>query len=112
LTTFGSSIFEPVAAALAKTKFTKVETQFFVGDAIFSDCQQSVRAIINELTISPKPDKIKELELLKKSLSGATNKLKPAKVDLFVETKEGEQRRLSKIQTNFARMGRNCLHKK
>ncbi|MDR2836340.1 MAG: TdeIII family type II restriction endonuclease [Bacteroidales bacterium] len=91
LTTFGSSIFEPVAAALAKTKFAKVETQFVVGGAIYSNCQQSVQIIINELTINPKPDKIKELELLQKSLSGATNKLKPAKVDLFVETKEGEQ---------------------
>ncbi|GHT43287.1 type II restriction endonuclease TdeIII [Bacteroidia bacterium] len=91
LTTFGASIFEPVAAALAKTKFAKVETQFVVGDAIYGNCQQSVQAIINELTINPKPDKIKELELLKKSLSGATNKLKPAKVDLFVETQSGEQ---------------------
>jgi type II restriction enzyme len=91
LTTFGSSIFEPVAAALAKTKFAKVETQFIVGDAIYSNCQQSVQSIINELTINPKPDKIRELGLLKKSLSGTTNKLKPAKVDLFVETNEGEQ---------------------
>jgi type II restriction enzyme len=91
LTTFGSSIFEPVAAALAKNKFARVETQFIVGDTIYSNSQQSVQTIINELTINPKPDKIKELELLKKSLSGVTNKLKPAKVDLFVETKEGEQ---------------------
>jgi type II restriction enzyme len=91
LTAFGSSIFEPVAAALAKTKFAKVETQFIVGNAIYSNCQQSVQYIINELTINPKPNKVKELELLKKSLSGATNKLKPAKVDLFVETESGEQ---------------------
>jgi len=91
LTTFGSSIFEPVAAELAKTRFAKVETQFVVGDIIFSDCQQSVQSIINKLTITPKPDKIKELELLKKSLTGASNKLKPAKIDLFVETASGEQ---------------------
>lgn len=91
LTTFGTSIFEPVAAALAKTQFEKVETQFIVGDSIFSDCQQKVQSIINSLTINPKPNKIEELELLKKSLSGNTNKLKPAKVDLFVETKAGEQ---------------------
>ncbi|MDR1405802.1 MAG: TdeIII family type II restriction endonuclease [Prevotellaceae bacterium] len=91
LTTFGTSIFEPVAATLAKTQFAKVETQFVVGNTIFSNCQQSVQAIINQLTISPKPDKIKELGLLKKSLLGVTNKLKPAKVDLFVETHSGEQ---------------------
>jgi len=91
LTTFGTSIFEPVAAALAKTRFAKVETQFVVGNSIFSNCQRSVQSIINQLTINPKPNKIEELELLKQSLSGATNKLKPAKVDLFVETESGEQ---------------------
>ena len=91
LPTFGTSIFEPVAAALAKTRFAKVETQFVVGNAIFSNCQQSVQSIINDLTINAKPNKIKELELLKQSLSGDINKLKPMKVDLFVETKSGEQ---------------------
>ncbi len=39
----------------------------------------------------PKPNKIEELELLKHSLSGIINKLKPAKVDLFVENAYGEQ---------------------
>jgi type II restriction enzyme len=91
LTTFGTSIFEPVAAALAKTKFAKVETQFVVGNTIFSDCQKQVQAIVNNLTINPKPDKVKELALLRKSLSGKINKVKPAKVDLFVEASSGEQ---------------------
>jgi len=90
-TTFGSSIFEPVAEALAKTQFARVETQFVVGDSIFSDCQQQVQAIVNNLTINPKPNKIEELNLLKQSLSGNTNRLKPAKVDLFIETESGEQ---------------------
>ena len=91
LTTFGTSIFEPVAAALAKTKFTKVETQYTIGNSIYTDCQHSVQTIVNQLTYRPKPDKIREMEELHKHLSGPKNKLKPAKVDLFVETKEGEQ---------------------
>lgn len=91
LTTFGTSIFEPVAAELAKTKFAKVETQYVVGDTIFKNCQQAIQTIINKLTINPKPNKIKELETLRKSLNGLQNKLKPIKVDLFVETKSGEQ---------------------
>jgi type II restriction enzyme len=91
LTTFGTSIFEPVAAALAKTRFAKVETQYVVGSSIFSDCQQKVQSIINQLTINPKPNKVEELKLLKQSLSGNINKLKPAKVDLFVESTNGEQ---------------------
>ena len=91
LTTFGTFIFEPVAAVLAKTKFMKVETQYIVGSSIFSDCQQKVQSIINHLTINPKPNKTNELELLKQSLSGTINKLKPAKVDLLVENDDGEQ---------------------
>lgn len=91
LTTFGTSIFEPVAAALARNNFVKVETQYVVGQSIYADCQQSVQAIINKLTYNPKPDKIKELEVLQKHLSGIKNKLKPAKIDLFVENDKGEQ---------------------
>lgn len=91
LTTFGSSIFEPVAAALARTRFAKIETQYSVGDCIYENCQKAIQDIVNELTYNPKPDKIIELKKIKKNLSGNKNKLKATKVDLFVETKEGEQ---------------------
>lgn len=91
LTTFGTSIFEPVAAALAKTKFARVETQYVVGNTIYSQCQQCVQTIINELTIQAKPDKINELSRLNNSLRGDMNSLKPMKVDLFLETETGEQ---------------------
>lgn len=91
LTTFGTSIFEPVAKELAKTKFAKVETQYTVGNEIYKDCQQAVQDIINELTITGNPDKKKELQTLKKHLGGETNKLKAIKVDLFVEMQSGEQ---------------------
>ena len=90
-TTFGTSIFEPVAVVLAKTKFEKVESQYIVGDTMFSVYQQKITEVINNLTINPKPDKIKELAILQSHLSGTVSKLKPAKVDLFVETKSGEQ---------------------
>lgn len=90
-TTFGTSIFEPAAVALATGRFAKVESQYDVGNKIFSDCQQKIQTIINELTIAPKPDKQKETTTLKNSLTGSINKLKPAKVDLFLETKSGEQ---------------------
>lgn len=91
LTTFGTSIFEPVAAALAKTKFARVETQYVVGNTIYSQCQQCVQTIINELTIQAKPNKINELSRLNNSLSGEINSLRPMKVDLFLETETGEQ---------------------
>jgi type II restriction enzyme len=58
---------------------------------IFADCQKSVYEIINRLTVDPKSNKISELNILKNSLSGNINILKPAKVDIFVETPDGEQ---------------------
>jgi len=90
-TTFGTSIFEPSAVALAKNNFTKVESQYIVGNEIYSNCHHKVQEIINNLTIDPKPDKKSELSLLRKTLDGKINVLKPAKVDLYVETSSGEQ---------------------
>lgn len=91
LTTFGTSIFEPVAKELAKTKFVRVETQYNVGREIYQDCQQCITDIVNRLTYQPSPNKILELNELQKHLHGAKNILKPAKVDLFVESADGEQ---------------------
>jgi type II restriction enzyme len=90
-TTFGTSVFEPAAVALAKNNFVRVESQYIVGSKIFSDCQHKIQEIINNLTFNPKPDKTEEISLLKKSLCGSINNLKPAKVDLFVEDSTGEQ---------------------
>ena len=89
-TAFGSSVFEPVAVVLAKDNFVEVKSQYIVGNQIFKNCQHKIQDIINQLTIKPKPNKIEELKLLKKSLVGKLNNLKTAKVDLFVETKSGE----------------------
>jgi len=90
-TTFGTSIFEPAAVALAKNNFKKVESQYIVGNQIFDNCQHKIQEIINNLTVNPKPNKIQEIDSLKDSLQGSINTLKPAKVDLFVETSSGEQ---------------------
>jgi type II restriction enzyme len=89
-TSFGTSIFEPVAIELGKNRFARIEKQYIVGNKIYSDCQSKVTDIINRLTINPKPNKINELKLIHGYLSGKLNDLKPAKVDLFVETKSGE----------------------
>jgi type II restriction enzyme len=90
-TTFGTSIFEPAAKALAKNNYRKVESQYIVGDQIYSNCQHKIQEIINDLTVNGKPNKIHEINYLKNSLQGSINTLKPAKVDLFVETSSGEQ---------------------
>jgi len=90
-TTFGTSIFEPVAVVLAKSNFDKVESQYVIGTKIFDNCQHKIQEIINNLTINPKPNKKFEIDLLKNSLSGTLNKLKSTKVDLFLENSLGEQ---------------------
>ena len=91
-TTFGTSIFEPVAVALAKDRFAKAKSQYIVGNSISEDCQRAIQKIINQLTVGTQPNKINELKELKKAaLKGSINKIKTVKVDLFVETLNGEQ---------------------
>lgn len=90
-TTFGTSIFEPVAVALAKNNFKKIEKQYVIGNQISNECQQVIQEIINNLTLGITPDKEKEIELIRKSaLKANTNKMKTVKVDLYIETFDGE----------------------
>lgn len=91
LTTFGTSIFEPVAQEIAKENFKRVEMQYNVGTEIYAACQQQIQSIINRLTYQPQPNKKNELEELRNCLHGTKNTLKAIKVDLLVETQAGEQ---------------------
>jgi len=88
-TTFGTSIFEPVAVALAKSNFKKAEAQYIAGDSIYENCQREINNIINELSMGKTTNKPSEMNRLKKSLSGAVTKLKTVKIDLFLEDKKG-----------------------
>lgn len=91
-TTFGTSIFEPIAIVLSKEKFATVERRYVIGNIISEGCQQTIQKIMNDLTIGELPNKTKEVELIRKSVStGKLNKIKTVKVDLFLETKDGEQ---------------------
>jgi type II restriction enzyme len=92
-TTFGTSIFEPVAVALAKEKFKRVEKQYVIGNLISEDCQVVIQQIMNNLTIGKTPDKQAEIKLIRDAakLKGKINQMKTVKVDLFVETSNGEQ---------------------
>lgn len=89
-TTFGTSIFEPVAEALAYLKFPFAKKQFAVGDAISEDAQNEIQHIMNELTVSGHPDKFAEIERIRKvCCKGNINRIKTVKVDLFVKGKDG-----------------------
>jgi hypothetical protein len=90
-TTFGTSIFEPVAVALAKNHFKQAVAQYVVGKTISEGCQASIQTIMNSLTIGGNPNKPNEIEQLRKSVGqGKINELNTVKVDLFLESKEGE----------------------
>lgn len=90
-TTFGTSIFEPVAVALAKNNFKKVEKQYAIGNQISRECQNVIQNIMNNLTLGNTPNKQEETELIRAAASkGNINKMKTVKVDLYLETFDGE----------------------
>ncbi len=89
-TTFGTSIFEPVAEILASLNFEFVQKQYKVGNEISESAQQEINRIINELTTGRDPDKAEEIERIRKVCTkGTMNKIKTVKVDLFVQSSDG-----------------------
>ncbi|MCX6653491.1 MAG: TdeIII family type II restriction endonuclease [Candidatus Bathyarchaeota archaeon] len=89
-TTFGTSIFEPVAETLANLKFSFAQKQYVVGDTISEEAQNEIQRIMNELTIGNTPNKIDEIARIRKVCTkGSMNKLKTVKVDLFVKSGDG-----------------------
>lgn len=90
-TTFGTSIFEPVAETLASINFSMAKKQFIVGETISEKAQIEIQHIMNELITGEKnPNKEEEYKRIANfCTSGKLNKLKTVKVDLFVQDKDG-----------------------
>jgi len=89
-TTFGTSIFEPVAETLASLNFTIAQRQYVVGDTISEQAQTEIQRIMNELTIGNSPNKVDEIARIRSVCAkGTMNKLKTVKVDLFVKSNDG-----------------------
>lgn len=90
-TTFGTSIFEPVAVALSRDNFKTAKAQLVVGNEISTAAQQEIQAIINELSMGATPDKGSEIERIRQVCqTGIMQKLKTVKVDLYLETQNAE----------------------
>ncbi len=90
-TTFGTSIFEPVAETLAGLNFIVAQKQFVVGNEISEEAQNEIQHIINGLTVGGNPDKKSEIERIRKVCrQGKINKIKTVKVDLYVKSKDGK----------------------
>jgi len=89
-TTFGTSIFEPVAETLASLNFPSAQRQFVVGDTISEKAQKEIQHIMNELTTGKTPNKAEEIERIRNVAAlGNKNKMKTVKVDLFVKDDDG-----------------------
>ncbi|RKZ01741.1 MAG: TdeIII family type II restriction endonuclease, partial [Candidatus Hydrothermota bacterium] len=91
-TTFGTSIFEPVAITLAKFNFPKAERGYKLGGFISEEAQKVIQTIINELTVRVRnPDKLQEIELIRKvATKGKMNRIKIVRVDVYLEDANGE----------------------
>lgn len=90
-TTFGISIYEPVAKELAKEKFKEVQTQYRLGKVITDAVQNEIQKIMNDLSVGGDVDKAEETERIRKvSQKGSQNILKSVKVDLFLISQSDE----------------------
>ncbi len=91
-TNFGITIFEPVAIKLAENRFKVAEKQHTAGNQISEDAQHAIQRIIDKLTTAEtSPNKIEEIEIIRKVCqSGSIQKVKPTKVDLYLESNSGE----------------------
>ena len=89
-TTFGSSIFEPVAETLSKPNFVETHKQYNLGSYISEKAQVEIQHILNDLSFGKDPNKEEEIERIRKvATDGKINKLRTVKVDLFLIDKLG-----------------------
>ena len=91
-TNFGTTIFEPVAAALASNNFKIAKKQTKSGTKISTAAQFEIQKIMDELTsANTKPDKQKEIEIIRKVCrEGEMRNVKPTRVDIYLESKSDE----------------------
>lgn len=91
-TTFGTTIYEPVAKALAETKFKTAKTQVDVGKRISMKAQMVIQDIIDDLRSAKiQPDKEYEIKLIREVCnSGEMKQVTLTKVDFFIENNQNE----------------------
>lgn len=91
-TNFGTAIFEPVAVALAESRFEKALKQQTAGLEISSEAHKVIQEIMNGLETANKvPDKKNEIERIREvAQKGEMNKVRLTKVDLWLENNDKE----------------------
>ncbi len=91
-TTFGTSVFEPVAVALASKSFKSAKSHTVAGEYISEAAQVEIQRIMDELTTATSsPDKQAEIEAIRKICKkGAMKKVKPTIVDVMLQSDKDE----------------------
>ncbi len=91
-TNFGTSVFEPVAVALAKSNFADAKAQIKAGEYISEEAFRVIQEIMTDLTAAQgTPDKQGEIERIREVCRvGQMIKVKPTKIDVYVEAHDGE----------------------
>lgn len=91
-TSFGTSIFEPVAKALGTIRYEHADNQQIAGTKISTSAQKVIQEIMDSLTTSKTtPDKAAEIQAIRKVCTkGSMVSVKPTKVDLKLVSDSGE----------------------
>ena len=91
-TTFGVSIYEPVALELARGRFRVAETQVKPAATISTEAHQRIQAIVDGLVVANRePNILAEIEEIREvCLTGTLNTVKLTQVDIWLESQEGE----------------------
>ena len=86
-TNFGTTIFEPVALALAATTFKEAKAQASAGTQISESSQRVIQNIMDDLTITNRqPNKHQEIEAIRKVCqTGNMKKIKLTKIDIWLQ---------------------------
>ena len=91
-TNFGTTIFEPVALAIASTHFKEAKAQSTAGTKISEKAQRIIQDIMDDLTAgNSKPNKANEIEAIRKvAQTGTMKTVKPTKVDIWLQGYDNE----------------------
>ena len=92
-TTFGTSVYEPVAIELAKGRFDVAISQAKPHNQISTEAQQTIQNIIDELiSATREPIRKNEFTEIKQVCSVAPlKKIKPGRVDIWLEDSSGNK---------------------
>ena len=90
-TNFGTSIFEPVALALASSSFASAASQQKAGTQISSEAHRVIQNIMDNLsTADTMPNKPQEIEAIRSVCQqGEMKNVKPTKIDIKLVTQNG-----------------------